>query len=117
VGSGGNIAIPAARRGASVVGLDITGVEDHVHQAFGAAGVTPSIARETFDLEFASEAEAVDDYTQNFGPFVAARAVLEPQGRWPELLQAVADLVRRFNASTDGSARLPAEFLLITVDR
>jgi hypothetical protein len=43
--------------------------------------------------------------------------VLEPQGRWPELLQAVADLVRRFNASTDGRARLPAEYLLITVDR
>jgi SAM-dependent methyltransferase len=93
------------------------GVEDHVHEAFGAAGVTPAIARETFDLEFASEAEAVDDYAQNFGPFVAARAVLEPQGRWPELLQALADLVHRFNASTDGSARLPAEYLLITVDR
>jgi hypothetical protein len=70
-----------------------------------------------FDLEFASEQDAVDDYTTNFGPFVIARTVLEPQGRWPECVEALADLVRRFNRGTGGTARIPSEYFLITVER
>jgi hypothetical protein len=54
-----------------------------------------------FDLEFASEQDAVDDYTTNFGPFVIARTVL----------------VRRFNRGTGGTARIPSEYFLITVER
>jgi hypothetical protein len=53
----------------------------------------------------------------NFGPFVAARSVLEPQGRWPEFVQAFADLVHRFNLATDGTVTISSEYLLITVDR
>jgi cyclopropane fatty-acyl-phospholipid synthase-like methyltransferase len=108
VGSGGKIAIPAARRGASVVGLDITPeLFEHARRRAVDAGVEMSRGR------------CSASHRQRRTPRgrVAARAVLEPQGRWPELLQAVADLVRRFNASTDGRARLPAEYLLITVDR
>ena len=82
------------------------GVESHVKDIFAAAGATPDIARETLDLEFASEQDAVDDYTTNFGPFVTARIVLEPQGRWPEFVKALADLVRRFNRGTGGTARI-----------
>jgi hypothetical protein len=52
-----------------------------------------------------------------FGPFVTARTVLEPQGRWPEFVQAFAGLVRRFNLATDGTARIRAEYLLISVAR
>jgi hypothetical protein len=43
--------------------------------------------------------------------------MLEPQGRWPEFVQAFADLIRRFNLATDGTARIQGEYLLITVDR
>ena len=44
--------------------------------------------------------------------------MLEPQGRWPEFVQAFAELdPRRFNVATDGTVRIPAEYLLITVDR
>jgi SAM-dependent methyltransferase len=93
------------------------GVESHVKDVFAAAGATPDITRETVDLEFASEQDAVDEYTTNFGPFVTARTVLEPQGRWPEFVEAFADLVRRFNRGTGGTARLPAEYFLITVER
>jgi SAM-dependent methyltransferase len=92
------------------------GVESHVNDAFAAAGVTPDIAVETIELAFPSVADAVDDYATNFGPFVTARAVLEPQGRWTEFLEAFADLLRRLNLATDGTARIPAEYLLITVD-
>jgi SAM-dependent methyltransferase len=93
------------------------GVQSHAKDAFAAAGATPDIAHETFDLEFASEQAAVDDYTKNFGPFVTARTVLEPEGRWSEFVETLADLVRRFNVAADGTVRIPSNYLLITVDR
>ena len=52
-----------------------------------------------------------------FGPFVTARTMLEPQGRWPDFVQAFADLIRRFNLAADGTARIQSGYLLITVDR
>ena len=93
------------------------GVESHVEEVFAAAGATPDIAHEMFDLQFASETAAVDEYTTTFGPFVTARTVLEPQGRWSEFVQALTDLVHRFNVAADGTVRIPSEYLLITVDR
>jgi SAM-dependent methyltransferase len=93
------------------------GVESHVDEVFAAAGATPEVAVETIELEFPSVAEAVDDYATNFGPFVIARGALEPQGRWTEFLDAFADLIRRFNLAADGTARVPADYLLITVER
>jgi SAM-dependent methyltransferase len=93
------------------------GVESHVEEVFAAAGVTPDIAREKVELEFASERDAVDEYMNTFGPFVTARTMLEPQGRWPEFVQAFADLIRRFNLATDGTAKIQGEYLLISVDR
>jgi SAM-dependent methyltransferase len=93
------------------------GVESHVEEVFAAAGATPDIAHGTVHFEYSSEQAAVDDYATNFGPFVTARTLLEPQGRWPEFLEAFADLVRRFNLADDGTVRLPSEYLLITVDR
>jgi SAM-dependent methyltransferase len=93
------------------------GVDSHVKDVFGAAGVTPDIAQETVELQFASEQDAVDDYANNFGPFVTARTVLEPQGRWAEFLEGLADLVHRFNRSADGTVRLSSEYFVITVDR
>ena len=78
--------------------------------------MTPEVAREKVELEFASEKDAVDEYMNTFGPFVTARTMLEPQGRWPEFVQAFADLIRRFNLATDGTAKIQGEYLLITVD-
>jgi len=46
-----------------------------------------------------------------------ARGVLEPQGRWPEFLEAFADLVHRFNLATARTVAISSEYLLITVDR
>jgi SAM-dependent methyltransferase len=94
------------------------GVESHVHEVFTAAGATPTIERETVDVvDFATVEDAVDQYATHFGPFVMARTVLEPQGRWDEFLRAFADLVTRFNLADDGSVQVPAEYLLITVER
>lgn len=93
------------------------GVPEHIEEAFAAAGVKPAIASETVTFEFPSVEEAVERYAADFGPFVAARTVLEPQRRWDEFLGAFGDLVRRFNPASDGSAQIPSKYFVITVDR
>jgi SAM-dependent methyltransferase len=93
------------------------GVESHVTEVFGAAGVTAALERETVEFDFLSEDDAVRHYAEYFGPFVIARGVLEPQGRWDEFLQSFGELVRRFNVAGDGTALIRAEYLLITVER
>jgi SAM-dependent methyltransferase len=93
------------------------GVESHIRESFGAAGVTPELARELVILDFPSVAEAVAAYTEEFGPFVVARTVLEPQGRWPEFVDAFGDLVARFADTSAGDARIRADYCLITVAR
>jgi SAM-dependent methyltransferase len=93
------------------------GVEDHVNEVFAAVGATPAIARETCVLHFASEQEALDEYLTNFGPFVTARTVLEPQGRWPEFQEALADLIHRFAVADGGGITISSEYFLITVRR
>jgi SAM-dependent methyltransferase len=93
------------------------GVEAHIEEMFRAAGASPSVARETVEFEFASVDQAVRAYADDFGPFVIARRVLEPQGRWEQFVAAFADLVRRFDTASDGTARLPSDYFLITIDR
>ena len=93
------------------------GVESHVAEVFGAAGVTPMLARESVDFDFPSVEDAVQEYADNFGPFVVARGALEPQGRWEEFLQAFTDLVRSFNTAGDGAARIRCDYFCITVER
>jgi SAM-dependent methyltransferase len=93
------------------------GAGAHVGEVFRAAGASPLVARETVDFEFASAEHAVRAYVDDFGPFVIARRVLEPQGRWDEFVGAFADLVRRFDTATDGTVRVQAAYFLISIDR
>jgi SAM-dependent methyltransferase len=93
------------------------GVETHVVEVFGAAGVSTSITRETVDFDFSSVEDAVQQYAEDFGPFVTARAVLEPQGRWEDFLEAFDDLIRRFNLARDGTANIRSDYFVITIER
>lgn len=93
------------------------GVERHIEEMFARAGATPTIARESVELDFPSVEEALSQYANDFGPFVMARAVLEPQDRWADFLQAFSDLLHRFNSAREGSARIPADYFLITIER
>jgi hypothetical protein len=65
----------------------------------------------------ALDCAGVDHYADDFGPFVMARGVLEPQGRWHEFLTAFSELVARFNAADDGRATIRSEYLVINVER
>jgi SAM-dependent methyltransferase len=93
------------------------GVETHVVEMFGAAGVSTSITREAVVFEFSSVEDAVQRYANDFGPIVTARAALEPQGRWEDFLEAFGDLVRRFNPALDGTAQIRSDYFVITVER
>ncbi len=93
------------------------GIREHIEEAFAAAGVKPAIAGETVTFEFPSVEQAVERYAADFGPFVASRTVLEPQGRWDEFLGAFGDLIRRFNPASDGTAQIPSKYFVIVVDR
>jgi hypothetical protein len=88
-----------------------------VVEVFGAAGVSTSITRETVDFDFSSVEDAVQQYAEDFGPFVTARAVLEPQGRWEDFLEAFDDLIRRFNLARDGTANIRSDYFVITIER
>ena len=92
------------------------GFEDHVKEMFGTAGATPAIARETVAFEFPSVADVVREYGNDFGPFVMARRVLEPEGRWDEFLGEFEVLVRRFNTAEGDGAQVESSYFLITVD-
>lgn len=93
------------------------GVKEHAEEAFAAAGASTTIERETVDFDFPSVETAVQRYASDFGPFVIARGVLEPQNRWVEFLQAFADLVRRFNPASDGTAKIRSDYFVIHVER
>jgi SAM-dependent methyltransferase len=93
------------------------GVEAHAREMFTAAGVSPEISRELVVFRFDSIEDAVREYQDYFGPFVMARSVLEPQGRWDEFVTAFRDLVTRFNPAEDGGAEIESEYYLITADR
>jgi len=93
------------------------GVQAHIEDVFQAAGTSPSVVRETVDFEFSSVERAVAAYTADFGPFVIAQRVLEPQGRWGEFVAAFADLVRQFDTASDGTARIQSDYFLISASR
>ena len=93
------------------------GVEAHVNEMFGAAGATPAIARESVDFAFASVEDAANEYADDFGPFVVARRVLEPQGRWDAFIGEFAEIIARFNMATDGGATIRSDYFVVTVER
>lgn len=93
------------------------GVPAHIEQTFAAAGAAPRIERETVAFAFPSEEAVVARYVEDFGPFVIARRMLEPQQRWEDFVAQFAALVRRFNGASDGSARVESDYFVVTVDR
>jgi hypothetical protein len=93
------------------------GVEEHVEEAFVAVGASAAIERETVDFDFPSVEDAVQRYAADFGPFVIARGVLEPQDRWVEFLRAFTDLIGRFNSASDGTAKIRSDYFVIRVER
>lgn len=107
--------MPAPPPGAQAPSL--WGVKAHINEVFRAVGTEPSIEAAAVDFSFDSVDGAVGQYADNFGPFVSARKVLEPQGRWEEFIGAFRELVDRFNLATDGTARVRSDYFVVFVQR
>lgn len=81
------------------------GSEDHVSDLFADTGVDVEFTRELVEFPRLSIDEEIEFATSKFGPLILARRMLEPQGRWPELV----DDLRRLLANPR-----PAEYLVTT---
>lgn len=91
---------------------ELWGSEAHVAQLFAGSGVVElDFERRTTTLAFVSADEMVDEYFTHFGPFLAARAMLEPTGRHDELRRAFGELIAEANDGS-GAIEIAAEYLL-----
>ncbi|MCC6831007.1 MAG: class I SAM-dependent methyltransferase [Thermoleophilia bacterium] len=66
------------------------------------------------DLWFASATEALTTYEREFGPVLALRDALEPEGGWEAFRDGFADLLARAGAGHGNGYRWRAEYLLVT---
>jgi SAM-dependent methyltransferase len=88
------------------------GEERHVRELFEPHGVDLGFERRNVVFE-AESPEAWLQYNERvLGPFVLARAALEPQGKYQALHDDLLALYRRFNLNDDGSFRAEGEYLV-----
>ena len=90
------------------------GDEDHVRGLFAGTGVEPRFDREVVDLEFPSAEAALEFYATRAGSVLAARAVLEPEGRWEDLHEDLFEFFARHGRPDDDGVSWAGEYLVIT---
>lgn len=88
------------------------GTEAHVDRLFAGTDVTFAYDRDIVDFHFDSIPAAVNAYERQFGPIIVARELLEPQGLWQALRDELTEMFTRNNAASDGTAHIPAEYLI-----
>ena len=69
------------------------GSEDHVSDLFADTGVEVEFAREFVEFPRMPVDEEIEFATSKFGPLILARRMLEPQGRWPALIDDLRRLL------------------------
>jgi SAM-dependent methyltransferase len=93
------------------------GDERHVRELFARHDVTLSFARGANLFAFDSVDAYQTFFEQNYGPTVKAREKLAPEGRWDECRTELRELFERRNTATDGSCRIQAEYVVISINR
>jgi SAM-dependent methyltransferase len=95
------------------------GIESHVIERFGAAGVLPdkiSCVRDTFVFKFPrSPSDFVGQFRKFYGPTMNAFDAAEKNGRAADLQRELEELFVRENKSQDGGTEIAAAFLRVTV--
>ena len=96
------------------------GVESHVVERFGAAGIPGdkvSFVRDTFVFNFSGPSSGfVDEFRNYYGPTMKAFDAAEKSGRAAELQKELETLFAAQNISPDpGLTSVPATFLRVTV--
>lgn len=85
--------------------------ESHVRALLGGQ-ILLGIERHNIEYVFATPDDMVAAYTEHFGPLVLARQILEPQGRYDDLVADVRALLDQFDTG-EGELRILAEYLLV----
>ena len=146
VGCGdGTTALPLARLGAEVVGIDIAknlvdagnkraappppegfvspmtwGVESHIIERFGQAGVSKekiSMLKDTYSFTSpeVGPTEFIDLFRRFYGPTMNAFEAADESGKVEELLSQLVELAKARNEGGDGGTSIPATFMRVTV--
>ncbi|HAB16725.1 MAG TPA: methyltransferase domain-containing protein [Verrucomicrobiota bacterium] len=97
------------------------GIESHVIERFGGAGVSAekiSFVRDTFVFNYPSAPAAfVDEFRKYYGPTINAFEAAEKNGRAGDLQKELEDLFHRQNQSPSQEATsIPATFLRVTIE-
>jgi SAM-dependent methyltransferase len=89
------------------------GSEEHVRGLFEGTGVELELERTTVAFTGSSLDELFAEDERDLPPIVNARRVLEPEGKWEELREALRELDAEVNVAQDSSYRSENEYLLI----
>ena len=89
------------------------GREEHVREMFASAATEFEFERHVNWIQWDSVEGFADYFMDRFGPLVTARAMLGE--RFGELRERILEIWRHANEATDGSFRLPQEYLLSVV--
>jgi hypothetical protein len=93
------------------------GDEPHVRELFAHHPVSLSFTRAANPFAF----DTVDAYQtffeQRYGPTIKAQEKLSSEGRWQECRAELRELFDRMNEATDGTCRIEAEYVAISIRR
>ena len=89
------------------------GNEQHVHGLFEGTGVALEIQRTSVEFKFDSIDELFAEMVRDLPPMVAAKRLLEADGRWEPLRDELLGLYEETNTADDGTFAAPQEYLLI----
>ena len=97
------------------------GVESHIIERFGKAGVPVekiSMVKDTFYFisPDKSPTQFIESFERFYGPTMNAVEAAAKSGKGKELHNQLVELANAQNKSTDGSTSIPATFLRVTVD-
>lgn len=88
------------------------GTDDHVREIFEGTGVELELEPTTVDFTADTPDEYLEEMERDLPPIVAARAGLEPEGKWDALRNDLLELYRDSNESDTGFSA-PQEYLII----
>jgi SAM-dependent methyltransferase len=88
------------------------GTEDHVRDLFEGTGVELSFEEAAVEFEGDSPEEFLAEYERKLPPMVAAKAALEPEGKWDGVREQVLALYNEINTSDAGDIKFRGEYLV-----
>ncbi len=91
------------------------GDERHVCELFVRHDVTLSFTRASNLFAFESVGAYQTFFEQRYGPTIKAQEKLVPEGRWGDCRAELRELFERRNMATDGSCRIQAEYVAISI--